>query len=182
MSQSNQSVRPPSTQQDSLLRLQFAVDVSLLSPNIMFIFDETGSDNRNCIRKYGYSRCGWPLTTHKRLVRGERVSAIACMSMEGILDVKTVRGTTDGDDFYFFVQTHLLPHLQPFNCVNPHSVVILDNASVHHVPEVVQSIEEIGALVLFLPPYSPDYNPIEEAFSKVKTTLRSYDSMHTMHA
>ena len=63
----------------------------------------------------------------------------------------------------------------PFNGVNPHSVVILDNCSVHHVPEAVKSVEEVGALLLFLPPYSPDFNPIEEAFSKVKSTLKLYN-------
>ena len=55
-----------------------------------------------------------------------------------------------------------------FNGVNPHSIVILDNASIHHVQGIVEMINEVGALVLFLPPYSPDFNPIEEAFSKLK--------------
>ena len=53
-----------------------------------------------------------------------------------------------------------------FNGVNPHSV---------HVHAVVEMVHEIGALVHFLPPYSPDYNPIEEAFSKVKAQLRTMD-------
>ena len=56
----------------------------------------------------------------------------------------------------------------PFNGVNPHGIVILDNASIHHVQGIVEMINEVGALVLFLPPYSPDFNPIEEAFSKLK--------------
>ena len=102
------------------------------------------------------------------LVRGERISAIACISVAGLLDVKTVRGTSDGDTFYDF--------LMPFNGKNPHSVVILDNCSIHHTPEVTLMIE-VGALVHFLPPYSPDFNPIEEKFSKVKTTLKSIESI-----
>ena len=68
----------------------------------------------------------------------------------------------------------------PFNGINPHSVVVLDNCSIHHIPEVIASIHDVGALVLFLPPYSPDINPIEELFSKVKTTLKSaeFDMPH----
>ena len=151
-------------------------DVSLLTSDMFIFVDETGADNRNIIRKYGYSLHGKPLQSHKMLVRGERVSAIACLSVAGLLDVKMLRGTTDGDIFYQFVQTHLLPHLMPFNGTNPHSVVVLDNCTVHHVPEVVKSIEDVGSLVLFLPPYSPDFNPIEEAFSKVKSVLKSYES------
>lgn len=85
--------------------------------------------------------------------------------------MKTLTRTTDGDCFYEFTQTHLLPHLMPFNGFNPHSVVIMDNCSVHHVHEVIKSIQDVGALIHFLPPYSPDFNPIEEAFSKVKRIL-----------
>ena len=98
------------------------------------------------------------------------------MSLAGLLDVYTFKGTATGEVFYNFVQTHLLPHLMPYNGINPHSVVILDNCSIHHIPEVKRSISEVGALALFLPPYSPDLNPIEELFSKVKNTLKSVEA------
>ena len=71
------------------------------------------------------------------------------------------------------MQDCLLPVLQPFNCVNKNSIVILDNASIHHVDEVTELIEEqAGARVLFLPPYSPDLNPLEEAFSQIKSIMK----------
>ena len=163
-------------QQDELLRQQYASDVSLLSREMFIFIDETGAEIKNLIRRYGYSLRGKPIQSQKWVLRGERVSAIACLSVAGLLDVKTVKGTTDGDEFYDFVQTHLLPHLLPFDGTNPHSIVVLDNCTVHHVPEVIKSIQDTGALLLYLPPYSPDYNPIEEAFSKVKTTLKSYEN------
>ena len=97
------------------------------------------------------------------------------MSENGLLDCKTVTGTVNGEVFYNFVKTALLPHLLPFNGTNPHSVVVMDNCTVHHVDGIVDMIHEVGALVHFLPPYSPDYNPIEEAFSKVKITLKQLD-------
>ena len=78
--------------------------------------------------------------------------------------------------FYRFLHTHLLPKLMPYNGINPQSVVILDNCSIHHVDGIVKAIEDVGALVYFLPPYSPDLNPIEELFSKVKTTLKSIEA------
>ena len=81
--------------------------------------------------------------------------------------------TSNGDTFYDFLHSHLLPQLLPFDGKNPHSVVVMDNCSIHHISEVRQVLEDIGVLVHFLPPYSPDYNPIEEAFSKVKQVLRS---------
>ena len=63
----------------------------------------------------------------------------------------------------------------PFDGVNPHSVVILDNCSIHHNEVAVQMIQQVGAIVHFLPPYSPDYNPIEEAFSRLKTEMKAME-------
>jgi len=71
-----------------------------------------------------------------------------------------------------------LPQLQPFNGVNPHSVVILDNCSIQHVSEAVKMIKEVGAIVHFLPPYSPNLMLIELAFSKVKALLKTNEE-HT---
>ena len=90
------------------------------------------------------------------------------LSIAGLLDVKTIKGTSDGDTFYDFVHTHLLPHLMPFNGTNPHSVVILDNCSIHHVPEIAKSIQDVDALLIYLPPYSPDLNLIKELFQRSK--------------
>ena len=168
-----QKLRTVALQQDQFLRQQFMCDMSVYSTNMFIFIDETGSDNRNALRRYGYSLRGKTPVNHALLVRGERVSAIACMSSTGLLDVKTITGTSDGDAFYDFVHTNLLPHLMPFNGTNPHSVVILDNCSIHHVPEVAKSIQDVGALLIYLPPYSPDLNPIEELFSKVKKVMKS---------
>ena len=106
------------------------------------------------------------------LVRGERTSAIAMMSRRGILDVHITSGTTDGD----FAQKCIVPVLQPFNSTNPHSVLIMDNCSIHHIDDIADLVEGTGALLHFLPPYSPDLNPIELAFSKVKSELKALES------
>ena len=72
-------------------------DESLYYKDMLVFVDETGADKRNTFRKYGYSLRGKTPRSHELLVRGERVFAVACMSYTGLLDVKTVRGTTDGD-------------------------------------------------------------------------------------
>ena len=95
------------------------------------------------------------------------------MLMAGFNDYKAMSCTVDDDKFYVFIQASLLPHLMPFDGSNPHSIVILDNCSIHRVPRVVEMIQEVDALVHFLPPYSLDYNPIEEAFSKVTVNLKA---------
>lgn len=79
----------------------------------------------------------------------------------------------DGDKFLEFVWQNLLPLLMPFNGQNPNSIVILDNASIHHVDQVVELITSVGALIRFLSPYSPDMNPIEELFAEIKQYLQA---------
>ena len=81
----------------------------------------------------------------------------------------------NGIVFCGFLEQSLLPQLLPFDSTNPRSVVFLDNASIHHVSQAVSLIQSVGALIHFLPPYSPDLNPIEEPFSKVKAVLRESD-------
>ena len=77
--------------------------------------------------------------------------------MKGIEDVYIHEGSVDGDVF----QKHPLASiLMPYNGSNSHSVVVLDNASIHHLSTVEDMILGVGALIRFLPPYSPDLNPI----------------------
>ena len=162
-------------QQDEGLRAQFVSDVSLYDPEMIIFIDETGSDKRDSLRKYGYSLRGRPARSHKIISRGEHVSAIAMMSMNGMLDVDIVHGSVNGEVYCEFVEKFLVPHLLPYNGCNPHSVVILDNCSIHYCQEAIQIIHNVGALVHFLPPYSPDYNPIEEAFSKLKSSMKGME-------
>ena len=95
------------------------------------------------------------------------------MSLDGIHDVYIAEGNVDGQKFSDFVSSSLLPVLMPFNNVNPRSVVIMDNASIHHVQEVSDLIEtQAGAKLHYLPPYSPDLNPTEGVFSQIKFIMK----------
>ena len=87
------------------------------------------------------------------------------MSLEGVHDVCLLEGSVNGERFEDFIR--ILPILQPFYGINAHSVVIMDNASIHHVDGVTDLIEiQAGARLLFLPPYySLD---LKEVFSQVK--------------
>ena len=137
--------------------------------------DETGTDKRDHIRKYGYALKGVAPVYHRLLCCGERYNAIAAMSSTEILAVEVRRGSVNGDVFYDFLRGELFPKMQPFP--GPNSVAIMDNCSVHHVQEVKELAKQLGIVILYLPPYSPDYNPIEETFSYVKTYLRRHDEL-----
>ena len=120
---------------------------------------ETGTDKRDVIRKYGYGWKGKPIIVHKSLVRGQHLSTIAFTSTAGLLDCVTVSGGVIGDMFYEFVHSKLLYHLNPVNEFNSQSIVVMDNAAIHSVEGIVEKIQQVGAIVIFLPLYSPDYNP-----------------------
>ena len=134
--------------------------------------DESGFDSRNSLCKYGYGIRGQP-QDHSLILRGKRYSAIGIMSVEGVQDVYIKDGTVDGDRFAHFVCHTLLPILQPFHGRSPHSVVVLDNASIHKMHEVIELLSGCGVIVKFLPAYSPDLNPIEEVFAEAKHFLQA---------
>ena len=96
------------------------------------------------------------------------ISTIAAMTDKGIVSACCFDGATDTAMFVMFVEKFLLPVLVAGQ------IVVLDNLSAHRSPRVDELVESVGARVLRLPPYSPDYNPIEMAISKVKSLLRKW--------
>jgi transposase len=97
---------------------------------------------------------------------GKNVSLICAIDAGGVKPSMSVEGAVDGRAFEAYVEHFLVPKL------NRGQIVVMDNLSLHKSKRVQRLIEEAGATLLFLPPYSPDFNPIEETFSKVKSILR----------
>jgi transposase len=94
------------------------------------------------------------------------LSTIAALTIRGMLGFGSFEGATDTPTFLTFIEKGLVPHLRPGQ------VVVLDNLSAHKSPKIDRLIESAGARVMRLPPYSPDYNPIEMAINKIKSILR----------
>ena len=151
-------------QRNEELRSLYLSEISVLDPHMFVFVDETGSDKRLALRRYGYSLKGTRAIAEKALIRGKRFSTIAAICMDGVIDVQITTDSVNGEKFCEFIERCLQPQLLPFNGINPRSVVILDNAAIHHVESAINLIEETGALAIFLPPYSPDLMPIEERF------------------
>ena len=97
---------------------------------------------------------------------GPNVTVLAGMSVAGITAAMTMTGANDGEVWSLFARQILVPTLRPGQ------IVIWDNLGVHKNLAVRQLIEDQGCQVRFLPPYSPDFSPIEQAFSKLKTHVR----------
>ena len=91
---------------------------------------------------------------------------ISSIRLDGSTACMTISGATDTEVFRTYVDAVLCPSLKPGD------IVIMDNLSPHKSPPTLELIERVGAKVLFLPPYSPDFNPIEKMWSKLKASLR----------
>jgi transposase len=96
----------------------------------------------------------------------ENVTLISSMNLEGMGASMSIEGSVDGDAFLLYIEHFLCPTLERGQ------IVVMDNLQVHKMKKVREMIEGCGCQLVFLPSYSPDFNPIEEAFSKVKGLLR----------
>ena len=117
--------------------------------------------------------------SYARATRGQRVkeatpqghwqilTMLAALTTRGLEAPMTIAEPTDGDIFLAYLEQILCPRLRPGQ------VVVMDNLSAHKVAGVREQIEATGAVLVYLPPYSPDLNPIEQAWSKIKQVLRS---------
>ena len=164
-------------QQSKEFRARFIAEVQLYRADMFVFIDESGTDRRDSLRKFGYSMRGKRTRSHKLLARGKHISVIAAMSTQGMLDYRLAQGGVDAIAFREFVEKCLLRHVMPFDRINPHSIIIMDNASIHHTGDSIELIESMGVLVLFVPPYSPDLNAIEEAFSSIKSYLKANEEV-----
>ncbi len=127
--------------------------------------DEMGS-NTSLFSLYAWAPRGERALCSVPRNRGKNTTLLASMTTEGMGPCMAVVGATTRVVFETFVERLLAPAL------NPGQVVVMDNLGAHKGERVRELIQERGCELLYLPPYSPDLNPIEEAFSKVKGLLR----------
>lgn len=136
----------------------------LLAERLKFL-DEAGS-NLALTRLYGRAAPGERIAEGVPQNYGENVTMLAAIGVNGLAAPMTVNGAVDGAVFLTYVREVLSPTL----CEG--DIVVMDNLKAHKVAGVAEAIEAAGARLEYLPPYSPDLNPIEKCWSKVKTYLR----------
>jgi transposase len=117
----------------------------------------------------GYARASGGRRVHEATPGGhwKILTILSALSLGGLLATMTIEEATDGDIFLAYIEQVLGPKLRPGD------VVVMDNLSAHKVAGVEELIQAAGAELLYLPPYSPDLNPIEKAWAKLKQLLRT---------
>lgn len=131
---------------------------------LVFI-DETWAKD-NMVRLYGRAPRGQRLLDKVPLARWETTTFVAALRCDGLTAPMVLDGPINGEWFFAYVEQVLCPTLRPGD------IVILDWLGSHRSPRIRQAIEACGASLSYLPKYSPDLNPIEMAFSKLKALLR----------
>lgn len=116
-----------------------------------------------------YARAPRGVRVHESTPEGnwKILTILGAMSLRGMIATMTIEAATDADIFLAYLDQILCPALRPGD------VVVMDNLSSHKVAGVRERIEVAGAELLYLPPYSPDLNPIEKAWAKLKQRLRT---------
>jgi transposase len=136
-----------------------------VDPTRLVFVDEMGT-NTSLSPVYAYSPKGRRAYAEVPRNRGKNTTLLASMSLEGMGPSLAVEGATSATVFESYVEQLLAPTLRRGQ------IIVVDNLSAHKGERVRELIEARGCELLYLPPYSPDFNPIEEAFSKIKGLLR----------
>lgn len=156
-------------------RVEWREQQKHLDINRLVFIDESGV-NCGMRRLYGRSKKGKRVNEYTPDVRFEQTSIISSIRLDGTQAPLMYKGALNGDLFKVYINEILAPTLKNGD------IVVMDNLSSHKVTGSLDAIYAKGAIVMFLPPYSPDLNPIEMSWSKMKAVLRklkatSYDEM-----
>lgn len=157
-------------ERDEWLRAAWRVTLAAqIDPERLVFVDEMGA-NTSLYPIYAYSPKGQRAYCSVPRNRGPNTTLLSCMSVEGMGPSLAVEGATNREVFEAYVERILSPKLRPGQ------VVVMDNLTAHKGERVRELIEGQGCELVYLPPYSPDFNPIEEAFAKIKGLLRKAEA------
>ena len=148
------------------LRVQYWHEIGAVNLEDLVFVDETGS-NLAMTRRYARSLQGTRAYNDAPYQRGNNLTLIGAIALRGLVGEITFPGATDTLAFRTYVTQVLVPNLWTGACV------VMDNLPAHKVAGIREAIEKVGATLVYLPPYSPDFSPIENCWSKVKEFLRA---------
>jgi transposase len=151
-------------------RQAFLLAQAALDPSRLRFLDESGF-RLGSPPHYGWAPIGEKSPGKSTQGAWTTMTMIGAIGLDGFAGFMTIDAATDADVFRAFVLHELRRHLRSGD------IVVMDNLSAHKDAEVLHIIRAAGADVLFLPPYSPEYNPIEKAWAKMKEILRRLDTL-----
>ena len=144
----------------------------LTAEQLVFL-DESLFNETTGWRHNAYAPVGQPARYYASRRRGHSWSVLPAYTVDGYLPCIGVKeGWFNGESYYRWIVDELLPHCNPFP--GPRSVIVMDNVAIHINPRIEEAIRQHGCEIRYLPPYSPDLNPIELSFSVLKAWIRRH--------
>lgn len=167
----NKTARRIAKERNANLRDLYLYKLSAFRSYQLVFIDESGCDKRVGFRRTGWSPLGVTPVQIAKFHRGRRYQILPAYAQDGIMYSRIFQGSTDGDVFESFL-VELLLHCGRWP--EPKSVLIMDNARFHRSDRIERMCDEAGVVLLYLPPYSPDLNPIGEYFAELKRFIKRY--------
>ena len=168
--QSRKVVRARAQERSKPLRVkQLGIAITYDSDQLIFL-NKSALNKRTSNRKYGWSLVGVDCTISRPIKRLERQSILLALTISSYIEQIIFQGSITADLYLKFVVEKVLPHCTLYP--GPQSVLIMDNASIHRDSRLQQACDDAGVLLLFLPLYLLDYNPIEATFKDLKAWIR----------
>ena len=164
--------RPKAAQRADVLEARevFVREQPSLDAARLVFLDEAGT---SLAMSYNY---GWAPPGEKPIIerplRGKNITLIGAIALDGTRALRRVEHSVNGEEFVSFLREELCPNLHPGD------IVVMDGPRLHRVAGVAEALEEVGAVPLYLPAYSPEFNPIEMTWSWLKTNLRRVSPRH----
>jgi transposase len=149
-------------------RAAWRAELAGVDPGRLVFIDETGIDTR-LTRAYARALRGQRATGKVPWGRWERLTVLGALALDGLVASRSVAAATDTAVFLAFAEEVLIPALRD----RPDALVVMDNLGAHKAEKVREALDRAGLAHRYLPSYSPDLNPIEPAWSKLKTCLRA---------
>lgn len=168
---SKKKIRRVAKERNEELRDFYSHKVSRLKSSQFIFVDESGSDQHGTFRRTGWAPHGVTPIQHSTFHRDPRHQILPAYAQDGIMLARVYQGTTDAAFFEDFIE-QLLCHCGRFP--EPKSVLVMDNAPFHRTHKIRERCQDAGVLLIYLPPYSPDLNPIEEFFAELKAFIKKH--------
>lgn len=159
------------------LRAQHVHFCSQFTRNMFIFIDESSCDDRTSVRRFGYFPIGHTQEGPRvrgNFVRRNRKTVVAGVDENGIVGSQVFDGSCTTELFNEAFEQEILPHLGSFADEEDRSIVVMDNCRIHDSDTLINMIRGKGAIIHYLPPYSPDFNPIETCFAVMKLSLKRY--------
>ncbi|GES77791.1 hypothetical protein GLOIN_2v1776603 [Rhizophagus clarus] len=156
------------TERNELLRNAFIASIGHYRIEQLVFMDESLKDECTLTYLYSYSDINSRAVKKVVFVRGKRYTLLPALTEQGIIAVDIMEGSCTKQRFKEFVISQVVSICYYIISIYTNSVLVLDNAKIHHDQDLLDYLSAFGIKVEFLPPYSPDFNPIETAFSMIK--------------